>query len=95
MTAQIKKYFCLFCVFLSFSAYSQTCLHGSSKGRTKWLLKTGDPLIQVHLHYIWVQGVQIWRLLKAGDSLIEVTTIVGLTVFLSFTETIPVEKTAG
>ena len=35
--------------------YSQTCLKGSPKGRTKkWLLKTGDLLIQVELHYFLV-----------------------------------------
>ena len=50
-----------------------------SKGVTpgeakKWLLKTGDPLIQVHLHYILIQGTQKRWLLKTGDPLIEVTT---------------------
>ena len=24
----------------------------------KWLLKTGSPLLQVHLHYILIQGEQ-------------------------------------
>ena len=33
--------------------YSQTCLKGSPQGTHKnWLLKTGDPLIQVVLHCI-------------------------------------------
>ena len=35
---------------------------------------TGDPLIQVNLHYILVQGAQKMRLLKTGNPLIEVTT---------------------
>ena len=39
-----------------------------------WLLKTGDPLIQVHLHCILVQGTQKMQLLWTGDPLIEVTT---------------------
>ena len=34
-----------------------------------WLLKTGDPLIQVHLHCILVQGSQKIWLLKTGDAL--------------------------
>ena len=30
---------------------------GGAQGKDKkWLLKTGDPLIQVHLHYIWFKG---------------------------------------
>ena len=30
---------------------------GVTRGKDKkWLLKTGGPLIQVHLHYILVQG---------------------------------------
>ena len=53
--------------------YSKTCLKGSSKDK-KWLLKTGDPLIQVHLHYILVQGTQKRWLLKTGDPLMAVTT---------------------
>ena len=36
-----------------------------------WLLKTGDPLIQVHLHYILVQGTPKRWLLEAGDPLIQ------------------------
>ena len=48
---------------------------GGTQGKDKkWLLKTGDPLIQVHLHYILVQGTQKGWLLKTGDSLKEVTT---------------------
>ena len=55
--------------------HSQTCLKGSSKGKDKkWLLKTGDPLIQVHLHCILIQWTQKRWLLKTGDPLIEVTT---------------------
>ena len=50
--------------------YSQTCFKGSPKERTK----SGDQLIQVHLHCILVQGTQKRWLLKAGDPLIEVTT---------------------
>ena len=45
-----------------------------------WLLKTGDPLIQVHLHCILVQGTQLKWLFKTDDPLIEVTTLAGLTV---------------
>ena len=38
--------------------YSQTCLKGSAQGTGKnWLLKTGDPLIQVHFHYNLVQRI--------------------------------------
>ena len=52
--------------------YSQTCLKGSPQGTGKnWLLKTGNPLIQVHLHYILVQGTLKRWLLKAGDLLIQ------------------------
>ena len=55
--------------------YSQTCLKGSPNGRAKnWLLQTGDPLIQVHLYCILLQGTQKRWLLKARDPLIEVTT---------------------
>ena len=51
--------------------YSQTCLKGSPKGTHKnWLLKTGDPLIQVYLHCNLVQGTPKRWLLKAGDPLI-------------------------
>ena len=49
----------------------QGVTHGKDKN---WLLKTGDPLIQVHLHYILVQGTQKMWLHKTGDPLIEVTT---------------------
>ena len=35
-----------------------------------WLLKTGDPLIQVHLHCILVEGTPKNRLLNTGDHLI-------------------------
>ena len=35
---------------------SPTGLMGSPKGRTKWVLKTGDPLIQIHLYCILVKG---------------------------------------
>ena len=38
------------------------------------MVKTGDPLIQVHLHCILVQGTQKMWLLKTGDPLIDVTT---------------------
>ena len=56
---------------------------GVTQGKDKkWLLKTGDSLIEGHLHYtcILVQGTEEWRLFKTGDSLIEVTTYAGLTV---------------
>ena len=44
---------------------------GVIRGKDKmWILKKGGPLIQVHLHYILVQGTQKRRLLKAGDPLI-------------------------
>ena len=39
-----------------------------------WLLKTGDPLIQVHLHCIMDQAEKKTRLLNTGGSLIEVVT---------------------
>ena len=46
-----------------------------TQGKPKnWLLKTGDPLILVHLHCILVQGTGKKWLLKAGDPLIEVAT---------------------
>ena len=49
--------------------------HPRTQGKhKKWLLKTGDPFIQVHLHYILVQGTQKRWLLKTGDPLIEMTT---------------------
>ena len=44
------------------------------------MLKTGDPLIQFHLHRILIQGTQKRWLLKTGDPLIEVTTKTGLPV---------------
>ena len=48
---------------------------GVTEGKDKnWLLKTGDSLIQIHLHYIRVQGIQKKWLHKTGDPLIEVTT---------------------
>ena len=37
--------------------------------------------MQVHLHYILVQGNQKMWLLKTGDPLIEVTTYAGSTVY--------------
>ena len=42
---------------------------GVTQGKgTNWLLKkTGDHLLQVHLHCIWVQGAQKMRLLMTGD----------------------------
>ena len=50
-------------------------LHGPVQGKDKnWLLKTGDPLIQVHLHCILVQGTQKMWLLQTGDPLTEATT---------------------
>ena len=54
--------------------YSQTCLKGHPREGQKWLLMTGDPLIQVYLHYILVQGTQKRLLLKTGDLLVEVTS---------------------
>ena len=43
---------------VSSTQFSQTCLKGVTKGKDKkWLLKTSDPLIQVHLHYMLVQGI--------------------------------------
>ena len=53
------------------SSLSEGVTQGKDK---KWLLKTGDPLIQVHLHCILGQGTQKRWLLKTGDPLIEVTT---------------------
>ena len=48
---------------------------GITQGKNKkWLLKTGDPLIQVHLFRIFVQRTQKMCLLKTCDSLIEVAT---------------------
>ena len=48
---------------------------GATQGKGKmWLLKTGDPLIQVHLHCILDEGAQKRLVLKTGDPLIEVTT---------------------
>ena len=49
-------------------------LTGHPREGQKVLLKTGDPLIQVDLHYILVQGTQKRWLFKTGDPLIEVTT---------------------
>ena len=48
-------------------------LRGHRKEGQKWLLKTGDPLIQVHLHCSLGQGTRKKWLLKTGDPLIEVT----------------------
>ena len=47
-------------------------LRGQPRGHEKnWLLKTGDPLIQAHLHCIWVQEtLKKWRL-KTGDPLVQ------------------------
>ena len=56
-------------------------LRGHPEEDKNWLLKTGDPLIQIHLHYILVRGNQKIWLLKTGDPLIEVTTWAGLTVY--------------
>ena len=49
-------------------------LRGHPREDKKWLLKTGDPLIQVRVHCILGQGTQKRWLLKTGDPLIEVTT---------------------
>ena len=49
-------------------------LRGHPSEDKEWLLKTGDPLIQVHLHCMWVGGTQERWLLKTGDPLIKVTT---------------------
>ena len=52
--------------------YSQICLKGSPQGSHKnWLLKTGDPLIQVHLHCILLQGTPKKWLLKAGLTVVK------------------------
>ena len=53
--------------------YSQTCLKGSGKDK-KWLLNTGDPLIQAHFHCILCQVTEAMWLLKTGVPLEEVTT---------------------
>ena len=64
--------------------YSQTCLKGSAEGTGKnWLLKTGDPLIQVHFHYNLVQRIPKKWLLKACDPLIQRSLKIGSTVPLS------------
>ena len=64
--------------------YSQTCLKGSAQGTGKnWLLKTGDPLIQVHFHYNLVQRIPKKWLLKACDPLIQRPLKIGSTVPLS------------
>ena len=47
--------------------YSQTCLRGHPREEKNCLLKTGDPLIQVDLHYILAQGTPKMWLLKTGD----------------------------
>ena len=47
---------------------------GVTQGKGKKWLKTGDPLIQAHLHFILAQGIQKGWLLRTGDPLIEVTT---------------------
>ena len=39
-----------------------------------WLLKAGDPLIQVDFHCILAQGTQKMWLLKTGDAFIQVAT---------------------
>ena len=49
-------------------------LRGHSTEGQKWLLKTGHPLIQVHLHCILGQGTEKRWLCKADGPLIEVTT---------------------
>ena len=53
---------------------SQTCLKGSTKGGAGNWLKTGDPLLKVHIHCILDKRTRKRWLLKAGDPLIEVTT---------------------
>ena len=55
--------------------YSQTCLKGSPKGRTK-----NGCLRQVHLQSIFIQRTQKRWLFKTGGPLIEVATYEGLTV---------------
>ena len=49
-------------------------LRGHLREGQNWLLKTGDHLIQVHLHFILFQGIQKKWLVKTGDPLIEVPT---------------------
>ena len=67
---------------LIFTLIQSNLSSGVTQGKDKkWLLKTGDPLIQVQLHYILVQGTPKRWLLKTGDPLIEETTLAGLTVF--------------
>ena len=62
----------------------QTCLKGSAQGTGKnWLLKTGDPLIQVHFHYNLVQRIPKKWLVKACDPLIQRPLKIGSTVPLS------------
>ena len=64
--------------------YSQTCLMGSAQGTSKnWLLKTGDPLIQVHFRYNLVQRIPKKWLVKAYDPLIQRPLKIGSTVPLS------------
>ena len=69
------------CLFRSMCLYTSKCLYtvkpvlrGHPRKNNYWLLKTGDPLIQVHLHCLLVQGTKEMLLLKTGDLLIEVTT---------------------
>ena len=59
---------------ISFECTVKPVLRGHPREARNWLLKTGDPLIQAHLHCIWLQGNQKMWLLNAGDPLIEVTT---------------------
>lgn len=56
--------------------YNQTYLRGHQREgqNTFWLLKIGDPVKQVQLHCILVQGIQKMWLLKIGDPLIQVAT---------------------
>ena len=56
-------------------------LKGYQREGQKRLLKTGNPLIQVHLHCILIQGTQKRWQLKTGAPLIEVTTWAGLPVY--------------
>ena len=42
-------------------------LRGHPREVKKWLLKTGDPVIQLHLHCILGQGTYKRSLLNAGD----------------------------
>ena len=53
------------------------------KGK-KWLLKSGDHLIKVHLPCILVQGIKKKWLHKTGDPLIEMTTSAVLIVIQVF-----------